>query len=363
MVKVDPAVNRIAHREIKVRVWSNGRADDFFAGKTVIWSMEPLFVRPSSNDTSAGAPEFRGDWSQAADGHQNRFEPAVEFASENFTRLGQERASTTVDASGHTAIRVNLPPIGLNAARISARLESENSAINLIDLVVPGVIVIDPGHGGHTREGGSSFNNATSFGDSEGRRTLEKDLALIFGRKLQKSVERQAQDLSYPLRVIMTRDEDINVGIADRATFSAKYGADIFISIHFNGNDRSAVHGPETLIESSDDGNVNFDQDMALAQRIQAALTATVPNAQQVGERGYRGVKIYSPPPSGVYRDRNLGNIAGLPNSRACLAEIDFITNPDVELELISGPRAAQNQDAVVEALAEALLSDMLNQP
>src|SRR5690554_5718321 len=39
MVKVDPPANRIAHREVKVRVWSEGRPDGFHAGKTVAWSM------------------------------------------------------------------------------------------------------------------------------------------------------------------------------------------------------------------------------------------------------------------------------------------------------------------------------------
>jgi hypothetical protein len=45
------------------------------------------------------------------------------------------------------------------------------------------------------------------------------------------------------------------------------------------------------------------------------------------------------------------------------LAEIDFITNPDVERDLVSGEHARANQDLVTEALAHALVDDLLSQP
>lgn len=363
MIKEEPSTNRIAHREVRIRVRSDGRPDDFHAGKAVTWSMEPLFVRPSADGEGAESPEFRGDWQLAAEAHRNRFEPPNGFTTSNFQLLSQDRASTIVDATGHTAIRVNLPPVAFNSARISVHLEGESKPIDLLDLEVPGIIVIDPGHGGTTNTGGSNHNNATSYGDPTGHRTLEKELTLIFGLKLQNYLVRHAADLNHMLRIILTRGEDENVGIRDRAAFSATYGADIFFSIHFNGNDLATVRGPETLIETIADGNVNFDEDMALAERVQAALTTSVPNAQQPGERGYRGVKTYSPPPSGVYRDQHLKNIRGQPNSRACLAEIEFITNPDVERDLVSGGDADANQDAVTETLAQALLDDLMRQP
>lgn len=363
MVKVDPPTNRIAHREVRIRVRSDGRPDGHHAGKRVTWSMEPLFVRPGAEGDPPGEPEFRGDWQHAAEGHRARFEASADFASGGFTRLDQERATTTVDATGHTAIRVNLPPIAFNSARISAQLEGEDGAVELLDLEVPGIIVIDPGHGGTSKTGGSSANNAVSYGDSEGRRSLEKELTLIFGLKVRDHLQSHAEELNYLLTTLMTRDTGKNLGIADRAEFAAKHGADIFFSIHFNGNDSTKVHGPETLVEATADGNINFAEDMNLAERVQAAMTFSVPNAQQPGERGYRGIKTYSPPPSGVYRDRNLGNVEGYPASRACLAEIDFITNPDVERDLVSGEHARANQDLVTEALAHALVDDLLSQP
>src|SRR5690606_1903331 len=87
MVKVDPPANRIAHREVKVRVWSEGRPDGFHAGKTATWCMEPLFVRPVAEGGEPGDPKFRGDWQQAVEGHRDRFEASTDFGSSGFTRL------------------------------------------------------------------------------------------------------------------------------------------------------------------------------------------------------------------------------------------------------------------------------------
>jgi hypothetical protein len=108
-------------------------------------------------------------------------------------------------------------------------------------------------------------------------------------------------------------------------------------------------------------GNVNHAGDLALAGRIQPALDASVPNAQQPGQPGYRGIKQGTV--SGVYRDNRLGNQAGqLPHSRACLVEIDWITNHDVEVELISGPNVAANRSAVIEAISAAIVEDIEHQ-
>src|SRR5690606_37810974 len=98
------------------------------------WSMEPLLVRPAAGDGESGDPEFRGDWQQAAEGHRDRFEASTDFGRHSFQRVSQEQATTTVDATGHTAIRINLPPIAFNAARICLRIQGEDTDVELIDL-------------------------------------------------------------------------------------------------------------------------------------------------------------------------------------------------------------------------------------
>lgn len=133
--------------------------------------MSPLFVPPVDEGEEPGAPVFRGDWTQAGIGNRDRFQSPAGFAATGFTRVSQEQATTTVDDTGYTAIRINLPPVAFNAARIRVQLEGEDAAQELIDLEVPGIIAIDPGHGGERNEDGSSANNATSHQRPSRKRT------------------------------------------------------------------------------------------------------------------------------------------------------------------------------------------------
>ena len=77
------------------------------------------------------------------------------------------------------------------------------------------LIVIDPGHGG--------WDNGASW---EGR--LEKDDNLRLGL----AVGDQLAFMGIP--VLMTRDTDVFVTLADRATMANEAGADLFVSLHRN---------------------------------------------------------------------------------------------------------------------------------
>ena len=87
---------------------------------------------------------FRGQWPEE---HPNRFE-ANGSDMYQFTTLTQAEAETAADSNGETAIRINLPPIGLNAATVTIEIEKYPGAIAEIDFIVPAIVVIDPGHGG-----------------------------------------------------------------------------------------------------------------------------------------------------------------------------------------------------------------------
>jgi N-acetylmuramoyl-L-alanine amidase len=353
MIK-SPSINFIAHRELKIHIYTEGYPVNAHEGKQVTWSMTPLFIAPGTN-----TPSFRGRWTQAAATHRNRFEASSSFGNCGFSDISQQQASTTVNAEGHSAIRVNLPPIGFNAARIHARIEGNDEDFELIDVTVSAVIVIDPGHGGTTTLGGSSSNNATSIGDANGDRTLEKDLTLDLGLRLRDRLESLASNEEH-LRVIMTRSDDRNLGIAARANVARDNGADIFLSLHFNGNTSAQVYGSETWIRPQNSNN-NFNADHAFATRIQNALDGSIPDARQPGAQGYRGVKS-NIEVSGTLNDTSLGNSAGQPMSRAALAELEFITNQTVEDNLISGLNARQNSQAIIDALADAVIDDIRHQ-
>lgn len=352
MVKVDPPANRIAHREVKVRVWSEGRPDGFHAGKTVTWSMEPLFVRPVAEGGEPGDPEFRGDWQQAVEGHRDRFEASTDFGSSGFTRLDQERATTTVDATGHTAIRINLPPVAFNAARISAQLEGEAGPVELLDLEVPGIIVIDPGHGGDSNLRGSSANNATSHTSG----ILEKDLTLALALETRAALQNAMAADGLSLRIYLTRDDDSNLRGDHRAHVGRDNGADILLSIHFNGFD-GTVRGTETLVRRASD-NANYDQDEVLAARVNDAVYGAILGHDP--EARNRGVKSRE---LAVLSDDSLGNSPSYHPIRSALLEVEFIDNQAVDALLNINENHERVRLDIATAIANAMIEDLWRSP
>ena len=79
-------------------------------------------------------------------------------------------------------------------------------------------VVIDPGHGGIEKGAASSYGN-------------EKDFALDVAKQLKPMVEAQG------LRVIMTRESDVQVPLPARAKIANATRDSIFVSIHFNATD------------------------------------------------------------------------------------------------------------------------------
>lgn len=313
------------------------------------WSMTPLFVPPVEEGEEADAPVIRGDWTQAAAGNRDCFQSPAEFTSTGFTRLSQEQATATVDDSGHTAIRINLPPAAFNAARIRVQLEGADAAQALIDLEVPGIIAIDPGHGGGRKEDGSSANNATSH--TSGR--LEKELTLDFGLRIRSALRALRVGENSNLRIHMTRTEDENRAGSVRANVGKDRGADILLSIHFNGAN-GVARGTETLIRPRA-STLNFEADSALARRVNdAAYNAIL--AHDAGARN-RGVK--SEKDLAVQSERSLGNTATWHPLRAALLEVEFIDNQTVDELLSINEGYEQVRQDICDALASALLEDL----
>ena len=98
------------------------------------------------------------------------------------------------------------------------------------------VIVIDPGHGGQD-PGHLAVGNVG---------LPEKDLNLKIALFLGGYIEKYLQNV----RVVYTRTTDIYPSLDDRVNKANSLGADYFISIHCNGNDRENVHGTESHVHS-----------------------------------------------------------------------------------------------------------------
>jgi N-acetylmuramoyl-L-alanine amidase len=215
---------------------------------------------------------------------------------------------------------------------------------------ITGVVVLDPGHGGKNKIGGSSANNATSSsGVPEKNMTLE--LAKLIRKELNK-ISSGRPDSN--IKVHLTRANDSNLGLADRAKFARAKGANVFLSIHYNGFD-GRVRGTETLILSRENGNVNVSGDKALAERVQskvfAALSSHDPKARNRGVKDNQRL--------GVLKDLHLQNPRAGLETRACLVEVEFIDVAVVDKLLNTGPNAKTVRLDVAKAMAEAIAEDL----
>lgn len=207
-----------------------------------------------------------------------------------------------------------------------------------------GTVVIDPGHGGTTPLGGSDPNHARSASG-----VLEKNLTLVMAKLVRDAVAERAPGV----QVVLTRTEDINLSLADRAGVARKYRADLFLSIHFNGFD-ATVRGVECLVRAKASGNVNYDQDRAFAARIQAAVHgALVEFDPATPSRGVRDQDL------GVLRDEALGNDAALHRCRACLLEIEFLDVASVDRLFNTGPTADTLKKRVADAIGQGLIAEL----
>lgn len=188
---------------------------------------------------------------------------------------------------------------------------------------MPPTVVIDPGHGGTARVGGSSPNNVTGPNG-----LLEKDLTLELGQRV-------ATGLGTRASVVLTRQTDVNRSLADRAQVARDAQADVFLSIHLNGYSDPSVDGSEAWVATHSGASSH-----ALAQSVLDRVVAVVgaPN---------RGVKAQD---FGVLLPDRVG-----PATAASLVELAFLTNPS-EAQRLTGDGYRQSlAQAIAEGIAQQL--------
>lgn len=94
--------------------------------------------------------------------------------------------------------------------------------------VKPEVIIVDAGHGGKDA-GAASVRNKYE----------EKELTLSTAFLIRQCLQR----LGY--KTIMTRSQDVYVPLSTRAEMANSYGADLFVSIHYNYSSNNEAKGVE----------------------------------------------------------------------------------------------------------------------
>src|SRR5262245_4036507 len=185
------------------------------------------------------------------------------------------------------------------------------------------VVVLDPGHGGArgTRNRGSSWNRAEGPNG-----LLEKNVVFDLALRVAARLRDQA-------RVELTRSEEANPSLAERAAMAKRLNAALFLSLHLNGSSDSGADGTDVYVAPDAAGPARAFGD-AVWRRLRAVTGAT---------RGGLGA-------------RDIGTLVTSrhsPGTAACLAEIAYLTNPRQARALADEGYRNQIADALADAIRE----------
>ncbi|MGH2403001.1 MAG: N-acetylmuramoyl-L-alanine amidase [bacterium] len=165
------------------------------------------------------------------------------------------------------------------------------------------VVAIDAGHGG--RDMGATGPTGLQ----------EKDLVLDIAQRVRELLVKAG------IRVVMTRETDVYVDLAERPRAGRAQGATVFVSIHGNASTRPATTGSETYYL--------MPQSLALGQMIQDELAKVA----VIASRGVKTANFL------VLRENDVP---------AVLVEVGYLSNPEEETRL--------RTEALRQRLAEAIM-------
>jgi len=214
-------------------------------------------------------------------------------------------------------------------------------------LALKKVVVIDAGHGGHDP-------------GARGLLGFEKDVNLSAAEALKARLEQSGR-----YKVVMTRDADVYIPLADRVRIAQQAGADLFISLHSDSGPNSQVHGASvyTLSDKASMRAARFvKQDDWF---MQASMT---------GDRGVSDILLdltqrATKNRSAAFAETLVGHIEGrtgllrrthrdagfmvllAPEVPAVLLEMGFVSNPEDEAMLRDPARRDQLMDSVADAI------------
>ena len=202
------------------------------------------------------------------------------------------------------------------------------------------VVILDPGHGG--QDSGAMVGGI-----------MEKDLTLDVARRLERLLDSQG------VATLMTRLGDTYVSLADRVAIGNRVGDSIFVSIHFNEDNKPVATGVETYYAAHQIGSgfllaswlpflsrpsPNFPkpESQSLAGFIQEALVARTRSV----DRGTQAKQFFV-----------IANVT----SPAVLVEGGFLTNKDDVSKLVS----EDYRDQLAAAVADGILRyrEAISQP
>lgn len=215
-------------------------------------------------------------------------------------------------------------------------------------------IVIDAGHGGH---------DAGAVGV---RGTYEKDINLKVAKLLAEKLQKEKN-----VRVILTRDSDEFIPLAQRTEIANEAGADLFISIHCNSSLSSKHSGLELYVlspeatdeaaeavarvensvialESKKGSKTDKVSTLLASMAINNFINESLECATLLG----RAAKTHAAVPSCVVKEANFYVLRGA-QMPGVLIELEYISNPIAELKLRSSRYRSQMAKAIAAGLVD----------
>jgi N-acetylmuramoyl-L-alanine amidase len=213
-------------------------------------------------------------------------------------------------------------------------------------------VAIDPGHGGEDP-------------GAVGRRgTYEKNVVLAISRKLKRTLDAD-------MRVMLTRNDDFYVPLAERVGKARRVQADLFVSIHADAFREPSARGSSVFAlsehgatsaaarwlaqrENAADliGGVNLDvKDPVLARTLlDLSQTAQISDSLKVGQQVLEGIATHNALHKQSVEQAGFA-VLKAPDIPSILVETAFISNPDEELKL----RSPRHQQRFAESIADGI--------
>lgn len=260
--------------------------------------------------------------------------------------LGVEPPATPED------VQHERPRIDVRQVLPAKRGSSEDSSLTRALGLKLSRIVIDPGHGGHDvgTHGPSGY--------------LEKDLVLDVSRRLAALIQERMS-----AEVVLTRSEDVYVGLEERTRIANEHKADLFLSIHANSSPYRSAAGVETYVlnfttsktamelasreNASSDLGIHDLQDVL--QKI--ALRDKIDESHEFAARLQTSLAVLSTRSNDAARNRGVKKAPFVvligANMPSVLAEIGFLTNASDEALL----RKPEHRQKIAEALYKGISS------
>lgn len=217
------------------------------------------------------------------------------------------------------------------------------------------IIVIDPGHGGEAEIDQSSPNNASYLSEKLKKTIKEKDLTLEISKKIAADVNSTGR-----VKAILTRSDDVNVGMKDRANVALSNNASALVSVHFNST--KTAHGPVAIVQGIQyegkpaNTREQHARDMAFGAKLAKAVEDV--SSQYDSKSKARTSQDYQNKrkPEGSYlfsylREKNAGKTMD-----ACFLEIEFMDNPSVAAWLLERPDSEEIRAKIAKSIANELV-------